>query len=657
MPCSHAAPVLSPEAADSLLGFQVTPDNSASRLASMVRGLDALWAETRGDPAITIAVLDGPVDLAHPCLNGANLTQIESLTPTMAATDAATEHGTHIASVLFGRPGSPLHGVAPFCRGISIPIFSAGDDRTFNGCSQIDLARALGLAVQHGAHVINVSGGELSPTGQAHPLLENAIDECRKAGVLIVAAAGNQGCDCLHIPASIGSVLAVGGMDAMGRPLDFSNWGLAYIQQGVLAPAIDIPGAHYGGDIINQSGTSYATPIVTGVAALLLSLQRKQGRKPDPALVRQAILTTASGCSVEPVSDCRRLLAGRLSVSKAVLYITRSTDMDQPQTIEAAAGETIEPSLMPVAARRVATEPETPPQAEAAPKPKTCSCGGHATAAAPQLVFALGQLGYDLITEARCDSLVQKIAGLNGDMPLRGLAFDHTHMLGYLEKNPWDAAAVEWTLNSDGTPIYAIRPQGPFASRAYECLREFLAEQERHEIERVSIPGTLSGKARLLNGQVVPVLVPELRGMYSWTTAAVVKAVVGAPRTKGSAANGHADHDRKAVGVRNFLDRIYHSVRNLGMMPQERAMNFVATNAHEAGEIFESAIKDKMELDSVNVSRSPICRPESDCWDVELYFFYPERQVQTVRKVYRCTVDVSDVVPVTIGQTRSWFTR
>jgi hypothetical protein len=627
-----------------------------SSFADSISGIEDLWEETLGDPRITIAVLDGPIDLSHPCFNGAQLTQIESLAPMLAASDAATEHGTHIASVLFGHPGTPLHGIAPFCRGISIPIFSAGEDRPFNGCSQIDLARALGLAVQHGADLINVSGGELSPTGQAHPLLENAIEECRKAGVLIVAAAGNQGCACLHIPASINSVLAVGGMDAAGRPLDFSNWGSAYVQQGILAPAADIPGALPGGGIVKHSGTSYATPIVTGIAALLLSLQRKQGRKSDPALVRQAILKTASDCLVEPVPDCRRLLAGRLNVSKAVLYITRSTIMVEPQTIEASADPAIEPSLRPVAARRVATEPEPPPHAEAAPKPKTCSCGGHA-AAAPQMVFALGQLGYDLITEARCDSLVQKIAGLNGDMPLRGLAFDHTHMLGYLEKNPWDAAAVEWTLNSDGTPIYAIRPQGPFASRAYECLREFLAEQERHEIERVSIPGTLSGKARLLNGQVVPVLVPELRGMYSWTTAAVVKAVVGAAPADGAASDGRVDHDRKASAVRNFLDRIYHSVRNLGLMPQERAMNFVATNAHEAGEIFESAIKDKMELDSINVTRSTICRPESDCWDVELYFFYPERQVQTVRKVYRCTVDVSDIVPVTVGQTRSWFTR
>ncbi len=55
-----------------------------------------------------------------------------------------------------------------------------------------------------------------------------------------------------------------------------------------------------------------------------------------------------------------------------------------------------------------------------------------------------------------------------------------------------------------------------------------------------------------------------------------------------------------------------------------------------------------MELDSVNVVPSPICRPGSDCWDVEVYFFYPERQVQTVRRVYRFTVDVSDTVPVTM---------
>ena len=67
--------------------------------------------------------------------------------------------------------------------------------------------------------------------------------------------------------------------------------------------------------------------------------------------------------------------------------------------------------------------------------------------------------------------------------------------------------------------------------------------------------------------------------------------------------------------------------------------------------------KERMDLDNIQVVRSPLCRPSSDCWEVELYFFFPDRQVQTVRKVYRFTVDVSDTVPVTVGPVRAWFTR
>ncbi len=275
--------------------------------------------------------------------------------------------------------------------------------------------------------------------------------------------------------------------------------------------------------------------------------------------------------------------------------------------------------------------------------------------AAPQLVYALGQLSYDLVSEARLDSLAQKIAAQAGVATVeRALAFDPRRLLAYLEENPWDAAAVEWTLNLDGSPIYAVRPRGPFAAETYAELRQFLADQLNEGVERVSIPGVLSGKATLLLGQGVPAIVPERRGMYSWTTPALIQAVVGPAPTARAAPRVREEHERKSAGVRNFLDRVYHALRNLGIMAQERALNFAATNAFEIEKVFESALKDpeKMEFENINVSRSPVCRPSSDCWDVELYFFYPERQVQTVRKVYRVTVDVSDVVPVTIGPMR-----
>src|SRR5207249_3202412 len=135
-------------------------------------------------------------------------------------------------------------------------------------------------------------------------------------------------------------------------------------------------------------------------------------------------------------------------------------------------------------------------------QPAACGCQGPSVA--PQLVYVIGQPGYDLVSEARLDSLAQKMAA--GGAPQRDATSQPATMLAYLESNPWDAAAVEWTLSLDGTPIYAIRPQGPFAADAYKELRRFMREQLEEGVERISVPGVLTGKARLLNGQVVPVI-------------------------------------------------------------------------------------------------------------------------------------------------------
>jgi cyanobactin maturation PatA/PatG family protease len=274
-----------------------------------------------------------------------------------------------------------------------------------------------------------------------------------------------------------------------------------------------------------------------------------------------------------------------------------------------------------------------------------------ATAAGGGLVFALGQIGFDLVSEARRDSIAQHMGGPGAN------PWDPSQMLAYLQDNPWEAASITWTLGVDQTPLYAIAPNGPYAARGYELLREFLDEQSRGEIELVSIPGRSGGRARLFNGQVVPVVYPELRGVYSWATAALVRAVVGEPPAESAPASELEAFERKSAGVRGFLQKVYYELRNLGITAEERALNYAATNAFEVERIFEAACRESMELDAVEVERSRICRPDSDCWDVKLYFFYPERQVQTVRKAFRLTVDVSDIVPVTVGPMRSWYIR
>ncbi len=584
-------------------------------------GLISLWEKTRGDPRVTLAILDGPVDLSHPCFNGAQLTSLPTLVSGQATPGFATQHGTHVASVIFGQPESSVRGIAPRCRGLIVPVFTEGSGEKLAPCSQIDLARAITQAVAAGANVINISGGQLTAAGESDRLLTNAIRFCQENHVLIVAAAGNDGCECLHIPAALASVLAVGAMDAQGQPLEFSNWGTVYQSQGLLAPGENILGAKPGGGTVRRSGTSFATPIVSGIVALLLSLQRQRGQSPDPDAIREALLQSAVSCQWSEGLEPQRCLMGRLNLSGIDILLKKGG-------IQAMS----ENKAMDIPAKGI-----TPlegvlslPEEMATVTPSACGSGGGKA----QLAYALGELGTDFGSEARRDSFTQ---AMNSGMSL----------LDYLAANPWAAQSLIWTLNLDATPIYAIVPMGPFANVTYERLRTFLADTE---VERVSIPGYVGGSVKLMSGQTVPVIVPEVRGMYSWSVSALSKAVMG----KMSLPAGVTEAQVKVKSrIEDYLNRIYYDYRNLGVTPQERALNFSATNAFQASVAILEATGDARVLDKIAVEKSPICRPESDCYDVKLSFFDPENK-QRSRRVYRFTVDVSEVMPVTIGKVRSW---
>jgi cyanobactin maturation PatA/PatG family protease len=262
--------------------------------------------------------------------------------------------------------------------------------------------------------------------------------------------------------------------------------------------------------------------------------------------------------------------------------------------------------------------------------PSACGCSGNGNGA-PQIVYAIGQLGTDFGTEARRDSFTQA-------MP------PNMSLLEYLNQNPYEAQSLIWTLSLDATPIYAIVPVGAYASVTYDRLRAYLGDEN---IERISVPGVISGSIRLLSGQVVPVIIPEVRGMYSWSVPALVQSVM--PQLT---ATDMTEDDLRSQ-IEDYLNRIYYDYRNLGITPQERALNFSATNAFQASVAIASAAGSQRVLDSISVEKSPICRPDSDCYDVKLSFFDPENN-QRSNRVFRFTIDVSDIIPVTIGQVRSW---
>ena len=112
--------------------------------------------------------------------------------------------------------------------------------------------------------------------------LERAVQRCVDGDVLLIAAAGNDGCQCLHVPASLDGVIAVGSHGERA-PSEFSNHHIAYLENGITAPGENITGAALSGGTQEQSGTSVATPIVSAAAALLLSLGACSRTLDEPA--------------------------------------------------------------------------------------------------------------------------------------------------------------------------------------------------------------------------------------------------------------------------------------------------------------------------------------------------------------------------------------
>ncbi len=523
-----------------------------------IEGLPALWTLTSGDPRVCVAVLDGPADLGHPSFRGADLVQVDVLGRLDGAGGTvgpapALDHGTHVAGVIFGQAGGPVRGVAPRCRGLIIPIYGGPDAGP--SCSQADLARAIDAAVGLGADIISISGGEPSADGSAGPELAAAVRRSAEAGRLVVAAAGNEGCGrCLHVPGALPAVLAVGAMDERGEPLPSSNWGEPYRLRGILAPGLGVEGPALGGGAERRSGTSFATPIVSGLAALLLSLQLRAGRPGDAGLVRAAILGSGLGCGHRSTRECGRLLAGRLNLPGAVaLTLEGAPTMAVPPDDHSLAPTAVAPpGIDPDQASAPPSPPATAWPDRATPRPRGgagdlapavapsgCGCGGRAPAR--QFVYAVGELGIDFGSRQRQDSIQEHflgilpgpddlVGGAGGPRPHPDYPSDigtyHNflrHLLGYdfppadpagqpyaeagrpiSNGNLYEAGSVYWVLKQGECPLYAIRPQGAFADAAYKQLIVFLIEQlglDRPALRRLGIhTGCLEGFLRCYGG-------------------------------------------------------------------------------------------------------------------------------------------------------------
>lgn len=706
------------------------------KIADALPDLGLLHADSLGDQEVIIAVLDGPVALDHPALQGADLRVLDTLVQDPAGLGAMSRHGTHVTSLIFGQLGSPVQGVAPRCRGLIAPVFPENRQHRL---PQLDLARAIEQSVEEGAHIINVSGGERSPAGEPEEPLRHALELCADRNVLVVAAGGNDGCECLHVPAAFPTVLAVGACDQDGEPLVTSNWGEPYRSNGVLAPGENIEGAVPGGGTRTMSGSSFATPLVTGVVALLLGYQLGRGASLDPHGAADVVRMTARPCLPRASPDCRRDYRGALDISTARAAVLGGTKMTDANGVQAASlqspGEStgvpvgfppgldqgaagVEPSVAPVAHGEVLA---SPPEASGGLAPELAAAAGvtpvgdadiGSRAVAPSAVstvapsgvspacsgspsscgckngsksyvYALGQVGFDFGTEARRDTFRQLMppvivqpgnGGQQQQVAPNPYAIDQ--LTDYLDNRPSECTKLIWTLNLDLTPIYAIVAEpDAYADEVYKVLRtslrcSALPQDSPDYISRISVPGVLTGRTvRLFSGQELPVVVAQPRGLYAWQETTLVQSAVDLYLQAQGPANDAAaeaagedssriNRDTVSQALRIFLDKIYFQLRNLGYTSSDRALNYAGTNAFmfiagivdglAAGNMIPGSKPVLYSLDTISVSKSPYCRLDSDCWDVQISFFSPDNDRQA-RVVYQYTIDVSDEMPVSLA--------
>lgn len=220
-----------------------------------VTGDNSLWGT-----GVKIAILDtGIAD--HIAFK--NAIERINLIPLPTDPSALNGHGTSVASLIFSNnPLAP--GIAPGATPLSVRI---ADDN--GNSSSFLIAQGIIAAVDAGAQLINIS---LGGSGQSS-LVENALAYAKRAGVVVVAAAGNSGMAGVMQPAASPSVIAVGGVDARNQHLDFSNTGS---QIAVSAPGYAVNAAYPGDTAAVVSGTSFSSPIITGTIAAAMSNSGKQ---------------------------------------------------------------------------------------------------------------------------------------------------------------------------------------------------------------------------------------------------------------------------------------------------------------------------------------------------------------------------------------------
>ncbi len=259
-------------------------------------GSYAAWSVTTGSPDILVAVIDTGVDYRHPDLAGRVVGGWDFIENDSDPSDG-NGHGTHVAGIVAASMGNGVAGggVAP---GVSLLAVRTMDEK--GSGSNYAIARGIDYAVGQGADILNMSlGGVAYSTA-----MEDAVRRAYEAGVTVIAAMGNEGTNHLVYPAGLDHVVTVGASNIGGRRASYSNYG-AWCD--ITAPGTKIWSTENGGGYVQMSGTSMATPVVAGAAALYMSRFGNPGPDAMEKILKKAVTGSAGAGMGAGILDVTKL--------------------------------------------------------------------------------------------------------------------------------------------------------------------------------------------------------------------------------------------------------------------------------------------------------------------------------------------------------------
>lgn len=254
---------------------------------SVVQAFGAWEYETGVSSRVTIAILDTGIDGSHPELSGKLVGTSRAFDP-VAGTPSnnqpptpACNHATRAAGVVAAASnnGVGVAGMSWGARLLSLKVFDDADcpDDCISGtCGTTENAIAAAIddviakhnTATYGKIIVNMSLGD---TGSCSAGLQSSVNAAVASGLLLFAAAGNEGAGFMDSPANCSGVYAVGATDSADALASFSNTDPAMATKGLTAPGVGVYTTDLGGGYAAASGTSFSSPMAAGLAALIWS--------------------------------------------------------------------------------------------------------------------------------------------------------------------------------------------------------------------------------------------------------------------------------------------------------------------------------------------------------------------------------------------------